>query len=139
MNAEFNWWLLIVGVVGGAGLLWLVLGDWSRREEEVGSAERVRESAWIAEAMRDEGVAVDPATAQSVLRLHRTWLRETGAYDPQDDDLTVDDEGDEIEPAADDEIEPTAEPPAEPASAWRDPTPMDGYRPERQTPPGNVG
>jgi hypothetical protein len=95
MNAEFNWWLLIVGVVGGAGLLWLVLGDWSRREEEVAAAERARESEWIAEALREEGRAVDPATAREVLRLHRTWLRETGAYDPlEDDEAAVDDRRD---------------------------------------------
>jgi len=36
-----------VGVVGGAGLLWLVLGDWSRREEEIDAEERSRESTWI--------------------------------------------------------------------------------------------
>jgi hypothetical protein len=86
VNAEFNWWLLIVGLVGGAGLVWLILGDWSRREEEVGEAERVRESEWIAEAMRDEGTRIDPATAEEVLRRHRVWLKETGDYDPLDDD-----------------------------------------------------
>jgi hypothetical protein len=86
VNAEFNWWLLIVGVVGGAGLLWLVLGDWSRREEEVGTAERAREAEWIADVLRADGAAVDPATTEQVLRLHRTWLRETGAYDPLDDE-----------------------------------------------------
>jgi hypothetical protein len=86
VNAEFNWWLLIVGIVGGAGLVWLILGDWSRREEEVGEAERARESEWIAETMRDEGAKIDPATAEEVLRRHRVWLRETGDYDPLDDE-----------------------------------------------------
>jgi hypothetical protein len=86
VNAEFNWWLLIVGLVGGAGLVWLILGDWSRREEEVGEAERARESEWIAETMRDEGTAIDPATAEEVLRRHRVWLRETGDYDPLEDE-----------------------------------------------------
>ena len=89
MNAEFNWWLLIVGLVGGAGLVWLILGDWSRREEEVGEAERARESAWIAETMRDEGTAIDPGTAEEVLRRHRVWLRETGDYDPLDDEWAM--------------------------------------------------
>ena len=89
MNAEFNWWLLIVGVVGGAGLLWLVLGDWSRREEEVGAAERAREAEWIADVLRADGAPVDPATTEQVLRLHRTWLRETGAYDPLDDEAST--------------------------------------------------
>ena len=90
MNAEFNWWLLIVGVVGGAGLLWLVLGDWSRREEEVGAVERAREAEWIADVLRADGaVPVDPATAEEVLRLHRTWLRETGGFDPLEDEIVA--------------------------------------------------
>ena len=111
MNAEFNWWLLIVGLVGGAGLVWLILGDWSRREEEVGDAERARESAWIAETMRDEGTAIDPGTAEEVLRRHRVWLRETGDYDPLDDEWAT-----AAEPAA--EPTPTDEPSPEPAAAF---------------------
>ena len=82
MNAEFNWWLLIVGVVGGAGLLWLVLGDWSRREEEIDAEERSRESAWIAEVMDGDGQALDAATAEEVLRLHRVYLRQSRRLDP---------------------------------------------------------
>ena len=97
MNAEFNWWLLIVGVVGGAGLLWLVLGDWSRREEEVGETERAREAEWIAGELHADGAQVDAATADAVLRLHRTWLRETAAYDP------LEDEPDELTAAVADE------------------------------------
>ena len=31
MVAEFNWWLLIVGVVAGGVLTWLVLADTTRR------------------------------------------------------------------------------------------------------------
>jgi len=89
MNAEFNWWLLIVGVVGGAGLLWLVLGDWSRREEEVGAVERAREAEWIAEVLRADGAPVDPATTEEILRLHRTWLRETGGFDPLEDEVVA--------------------------------------------------
>ena len=87
MNSEFNWWLLIVGIVGGAGLLWLVLGDWSRREEEVGDVERARESAWIAESLQSEGTSIAPETAEEVLRLHRAWLRDTGGFDPLDEEL----------------------------------------------------
>ena len=35
VNAEFNWWLLIVGLVVGAGLVWFVLMDARRRDEDV--------------------------------------------------------------------------------------------------------
>lgn len=78
MNAEFNWWLLIVGLVVGAGLVWLVIADWSRREEDLAEDERSAESAWIAQVMRDRGEALDPAAAEEVLALHRAYLRQTG-------------------------------------------------------------
>jgi hypothetical protein len=38
VNAEFNWWLLIVGLVIGAALVYLVLADSSRRESEVSAS-----------------------------------------------------------------------------------------------------
>jgi hypothetical protein len=63
MNAEFNWWLLIVGLVVGAGLVWLVIADWSRREEDLSEDERAVESAWIAEALRERGESIDPDAA----------------------------------------------------------------------------
>ena len=74
MNAEFNWWLLIVGLVAGAGLVWLVLADSNRRESEIADEEVPTEAAWIAESLNDRGEWVDPATVEQVLRLHRTYL-----------------------------------------------------------------
>ena len=59
MNAEFNWWLLIVGLVVGAGLVWLVVADTRRREADVADREREGEARWIASAMTDAGRAVD--------------------------------------------------------------------------------
>jgi hypothetical protein len=81
MNAEFNWWLLIVGLVVGAGLVWLVIADWSRREEDLSEDERAVESAWIAEALRERGESIDPDAAEEILALHRTYLRQTGAVE----------------------------------------------------------
>lgn len=78
MNAEFNWWLLIVGLVVGAGLVWLVIADWSRREEDIAEDERSAESAWIAEILRQRGESLDPAAAEEVLALHRAYLRQSG-------------------------------------------------------------
>ena len=115
MNAEFNWWLLIVGLVGGAGLLWLVLGDFSRREEEVDAEERSRESTWIAEVLGSEGQTVDPGTAEEVLRLHRLYLRHSRRLDP----LEVAELQDDGDGAADlDRSTPSLEPPP-PAPAPR--------------------
>ena len=91
MNAEFNWWLLIVGLVIGAGLVYLVLADASRRESDLLADELPREATWIAESMRAEGRTIDPPTAERVLELHRAYL----AGPPPD----ADDE-EALEPAA---------------------------------------
>ena len=74
MNAEFNWWLLIVGLVIGAGLVYLVLADSSRREADVLAEELPREATWIAASMAAEGRTIDPPTAERVLELHRAYL-----------------------------------------------------------------
>ena len=77
MNAEFNWWLLIVGLVVGAGLVWLVLLDSRRREDEVGATERPVEAAWLSAALADEGTSLSPASAERVLELHGEYLATT--------------------------------------------------------------
>jgi hypothetical protein len=72
MSAEFNWWLLIVGVVAGAALTWLVVADASRREREVGERELPAEASWIARSLGHPPVDAD--TAERVLRAHRRYL-----------------------------------------------------------------
>ena len=74
MNAEFNWWLLVVGVVAGAGLAWLVLGDWSRTEADLDAREREVEAVWIADALRDHSATTDPLLVEGILKLHRDYL-----------------------------------------------------------------
>jgi hypothetical protein len=75
MTAEFDWWLLIVGLVVGAGLVWLILAEWPRHDEELADAEITLEAGWIAAQLRAEGGAVEPATAELILRQHRAYLR----------------------------------------------------------------
>jgi hypothetical protein len=72
--AAFQWWLLIVGLVIGAGLVWLVLSDAMRREEDILEEEVPGEAAWISAVLSDEGVKVDQLTAERILRLHRVYL-----------------------------------------------------------------
>ena len=48
MNGEFNWWLLIVGLVLGAALTWLVMADTVRRDVDITDRERPVEALWIA-------------------------------------------------------------------------------------------
>ena len=74
MNSEFNWWLLIVGLVVGAGLVWLVVADSRRREVDVQDAEREGEARWIAEAMTDAGRPTDDRDVLDILRLHAAYL-----------------------------------------------------------------
>ena len=82
MNAEFNWWLLIVGLVAGAGLVWVVLMDSRRRDVDIDEAERPREALWLSTMLREEGQDVSPATAERLLLLHRTYLEAPPPDDP---------------------------------------------------------
>jgi len=100
VNDEFNWWLLIVGLVIGAGLTWLVLADSSRREVDIEDRELDAESRWIADALADLHRPLDDERVLDVLRLHRAYR----ATAPPD----------EIE-------EPGVASGADPA-AWNDPT-----------------
>ena len=87
MNTEFNWWLLIVGLAIGAGLVWLVLLDSRRREDEVTAAERATESVWLADLLADAGTPLSPAVVRRVLDLHGEYLAmappDAGAMSPE--------------------------------------------------------
>lgn len=74
MNAEFNVWLLIVGLVIGAGLVWLVIMDSRRRESDVDAIERPREAVWLSAVLADDGFDVSPQVAERLLDLHRAYL-----------------------------------------------------------------
>lgn len=74
MNAEFQWWLLLVGLVIGALLVFLVMVDFARSAEEQTEREVARESDWIAGILRPTEGEVDPGLVQEVLRLNREWL-----------------------------------------------------------------
>jgi hypothetical protein len=74
VNAEFNVWLLIVGLVLGAGLVWLVIMDSRRRESEIDEVERPREAAWLSAVLGEDGYDVSPDAAERLLVLHRAYL-----------------------------------------------------------------
>jgi hypothetical protein len=82
VDAEFNWWLLIVGLVVGAGLVWLVVLDSRRREADIDEAEMTREALWLSAVLADDGIDVSPATAGRMLELHRTYLASPPPDDP---------------------------------------------------------
>ena len=82
MNAEFNWWLLIVGLVLGASLTWLVMSESVRRDIDVSESEAHSESRWIATVMSGAGKAMPPERVEDVLRLHREYLAAPPPDDP---------------------------------------------------------
>jgi hypothetical protein len=92
VNAEFNVWLLIVGLVVGAGLVWLVIMDSRRRDAEIDSVERPREAAWLSAVMLDDGFDVSPAAAERMLELHRAYLEAPPPDAPPDPSLAATDE-----------------------------------------------
>ena len=96
VNAEFNVWLLIVGLVVGAGLVWLVVMDSRRRESEIDAVELPREAAWLSAVMTEDGDEVSPETAERLLLLHRAYLDA-----PPPDALEAADAGDMPWPADD--------------------------------------
>lgn len=74
MNAEFNWWLLIVGLVIGASLTWLVMAEMTRREVDIAESERRSEALWIAAILGRGSRDLPIERVEDVLRLHREYL-----------------------------------------------------------------
>jgi hypothetical protein len=72
--AEFQWWLLLVGLVAGGGLVAVVSMDGRRREEDLADLEREAEATWIAERVHGLDRDIDPRTVASILRIHREYL-----------------------------------------------------------------
>jgi len=99
VNAEFNWWLLIVGLVVGAALTWLVMAESARRDADVGDDERRSEAVWISSLLSSPDRPVEPRRVEEILRLHGEYLAgpppdeledsdefdEPGVFDPIDD------------------------------------------------------
>jgi hypothetical protein len=92
--AEFQWWLLLVGLVAGGGLVAVVTMDGRRREEDLVGIERRAEATWIAERLTADAGFVEAETVEDVLRLHREYLGM-----PPPDEIVV--EGDDAGAALD--------------------------------------
>lgn len=72
--AEFQWWLLAVGLVAGGGLVAVVFYDGKRREEDLADDERRAEASWISIWLRGAGRSISSDDAEAVLRAHRDYL-----------------------------------------------------------------
>ncbi len=78
MGSEFSIWLLLVGLVAGGALTWLVMGELSRRDDEMSERELRAEATWLANTIERPGF--DAALAEDVLQAHRRYL----GYPPPD-------------------------------------------------------
>jgi hypothetical protein len=72
--AEFQWWLLLVGLVAGGGLVAVVMMDGRRREEDLADLERQAEASWIAGRLHGPDRGIDAGTVGAILRIHREYL-----------------------------------------------------------------
>jgi len=85
MIQEFNWWLLLLGLVVGGGLTWLVMYETRRREEDLLEDELPDESLWLEARLADEGYTITPETIERVIQLHRSYLAVVMPEDPPDE------------------------------------------------------
>lgn len=74
LMAEFQWWLLLVGLVAGGGLVAVVTMDGRRREDDLADLEREAEANWIAQRVHGLDRDIDAHTVASILRIHREYL-----------------------------------------------------------------
>ena len=83
MNAEFNWWLLIVGLVVGAALTWLVMSESVRRDIDETEEEQRGEARWISSLVSGASRQIPPERVEEILRLHREYLAAPPPDDPR--------------------------------------------------------
>jgi hypothetical protein len=125
MTAEFNWWLLLLGLVVGGGLTWLVLAETRRREQDLEDEELPDEAAWIEARIAEEGDAVPIETIERVVQLHRAFLEVVPRSEWPDEEWHVEDW-----PAE----EPTAPILQDPEPSLPDPKPPPAPRDDRGGP-----
>jgi hypothetical protein len=97
VNVQFDWWLLIVGFVLGAGVTGLVLAELRRREDDVTAREREAEAAWIASDLTVHGIPADAEAVGEVLRLHRLYLASLPADEPELEEIEEIEEVEEVD------------------------------------------
>jgi hypothetical protein len=132
MNNGFQWWLVIVGIGLGAGLLWLVLGRLPRQDDDVGPRERSVEAMWISQTIETGGGIAPVALVEEVLELHASYLEGPALVVGSAAPL-------EVQPAdgSDDRMEPVEVPPAARDSVGDRP-PVQRYDPRREAPEADV-
>lgn len=73
MNAEFQVWVLFLGLVLGGAIAWVALGSVGRGADPAAfesEDERALEAGWLARELAARGHLVDVETVEAVLALH---------------------------------------------------------------------
>src|SRR5690349_8662858 len=78
MNDGYAWWLLLVGLAIGLGLMWLALVRLPRAEDDVDAEEREREADWVSATVEARGGICPQPLAVEVLDLHAEYLVTSG-------------------------------------------------------------
>jgi hypothetical protein len=76
LMAEFQWWLLLLGLVAGGGIVAVVYMDGARRDQDIADDELPAEATWISERLTGRGRGVDATTVELVLLEHRAYRME---------------------------------------------------------------
>ena len=71
--AEFQWWLLLLGLVAGGGIVAVVYMDGSRRDQDIADEELPAEALLISERLSGRGRQVDPGVVEEILLEHRAY------------------------------------------------------------------
>ncbi len=71
--AEFQWWLLLLGLVAGGGIVAVVYMDSARRDQDIADKELPAEALLISERLSGRGTPVAPGTVEEILLEHRAY------------------------------------------------------------------
>ncbi|MBI3745773.1 MAG: hypothetical protein HY264_04485 [Chloroflexi bacterium] len=74
--AEFQWWLLLLGLVAGGGIVAVVYMDGARREQDIADDELAAEATWISERLARGGRPIEAPMVERVLLEHRAYRME---------------------------------------------------------------
>jgi hypothetical protein len=104
--AEFNLWLLVLGIAAGAAVTWVVIGTIARNDDEVAAEEQAAEAEWIAGTIEQHGGRAPTQLVAQILTLHRRYLQggtviPVPGPEPEEDEAPFDeaDEADDPEEA----------------------------------------
>lgn len=74
MNDGFAWWLVVLGIAIGVGLVWVFAVRLPRAEADVNDSELASEAAWISRNIEAYGGVAPQPLVEEVLELHRQYL-----------------------------------------------------------------